>query len=72
MHLNFPLQEIITNWIDKLLGEGALKVVISWGRSGFFGIFSIFPYVELNSENKGCVALWVMTSQNLGGNEGFN
>ena len=24
MSLNFPLQEIAPNWIDKLLGEGAL------------------------------------------------
>ena len=24
MSLNFPLQEITTNWIDELLGEGAL------------------------------------------------
>ena len=30
MHLNFPLQEIIMNWIDELLGEGAPLVSDRW------------------------------------------
>ena len=27
VHLNFLLQEVITNWIDKLLGEGARTLI---------------------------------------------
>ena len=28
-HLNFPLQEFITNWIDELLGLAAAEVLVS-------------------------------------------
>ena len=30
VHLNFPLQEIITNWIDELSGEGAPLVCLNF------------------------------------------
>ena len=32
-HLNFPLQETITNWIDELLGEGALLQIFYLGMA---------------------------------------